>query len=80
MQDTPPPDLPELDLWRAALVQMMEDARDYARTGKDPTGFRYSAYRDLIERGPMLRHLSGFAMVDPDFVQRVFLRSLPRRR
>lgn len=78
--DTAPPDLPELELWRAVLVQMIEDARTYAATRKDPGGYRQAAYRDLIERGPMLRRLSGFALVDPELVHAAFVRSLASHR
>lgn len=74
------PDLPELDLWHAALSQFIEDARIYATTGKDQAGYRRAAFQDLIHDGPMLRRLSGFALVDPELVRAVFLRSLPRGR
>ena len=56
---------PELALWSAALVLLLEDATDYLRRGDDKRGIRGAAYRDLMTTGPMLRHLCAHARVDP---------------
>ena len=56
---------PELALWSAALVLLLEDATDYLRRGDDKQGIRGAAYRDVMQAGPMLRHLCAHARVDP---------------
>ena len=56
---------PELALWAAALVLLLEDATDFVRRGDDKQGIRGAAYRDLMTTGPMLRHLCAHARVDP---------------
>jgi len=56
---------PELALWVAALVLLMEDASDYLRRGDDKRGIRGAAYRDVTTTGEMLRHLCAHARVDP---------------
>ena len=56
---------PELALWVAALVLLMEDASDYLRRGDDKRGIRGAAYRDVMQAGEMLRHLCAHARVDP---------------
>ncbi len=57
---------PELALWVAALVLLLEDATDFVRRGDDKYGIRGAAYRDVTTTGPMLRHVCGMARVDPD--------------
>lgn len=56
---------PELALWSAALVLLLEDATDYLRRGDDKRGIRGAAYRDVMQAGPMLLHVCGMARVDP---------------
>ena len=56
---------PELALWSAALVLLLEDATDYLRRGDDKLGVRSAAHRDVVQAGPMLRHLCAHARVDP---------------
>ena len=56
---------PELALWSAALVLLLEDATDYLRRGDDKRGIRSAAHRDVVAIGPMLRHLCAHARVDP---------------
>ena len=56
---------PELALWVAALVLLLEDATDYLRRGDDKRGIRGAAYRDVMQAGPMLLHVCGMARVDP---------------
>ena len=75
---------PELALWCAALALMLEDARRYHRTGKDPigaipgTGKR--ALRDVLDRGLMLRHLCEMTDVCPHWVCERFAQSLHTKR
>lgn len=67
---------PELALWVAALVLLLEDANDYLRRGDDKRGIRGAAYRDLMTTGPMLRHLCAHARVDPHLAVEWWQRSL----
>jgi hypothetical protein len=67
---------PELALWSAALVLLLEDATDYLRRGDDKRGTRGAAYRDLMTTGPMLRHLCAHARVDPHLAREWWQRSL----
>ena len=67
---------PELALWSAALVLLLEDATDYLRRGDDKQGIRGAAYRDVMQAGPMLRHLCAHARVDPDLAVEWWQRSL----
>lgn len=67
---------PELALWVAALVLLLEDATDFVRRGDDKHGIRGAAYRDLMTTGPMLRHLCAHARVDPGLAREWWQRSL----
>ncbi|HRQ59675.1 MAG TPA: hypothetical protein PLN31_19835 [Azoarcus taiwanensis] len=67
---------PELALWVAALALLLEDATDYLRRGDDKQGIRGAAYRDLMQAGPMLRHLCAHARVDPHLAREWWQRSL----
>jgi hypothetical protein len=67
---------PELALWSAALVLLLEDATDFVRRGDDKAGVRSAAHRDLTLAGPMLRHLCGMARVDPHLAREWWQRKM----
>lgn len=72
--------LPERSLWCAALSLLLDDARRFHQTGNDPqgaidgTGRR--ALRDLLECGPMVRHLCEYTDQDAAWVCGKFSRSI----
>jgi len=76
--------LPERALWCAALALLLDDARRYHRTGKDPigavpgTGRR--AFRDVLERGPMVSHLCVMTDQEPEWLCWRFEKSLDIRQ
>ena len=67
---------PELALWSAALVLLLEDATDYLRRGDDRRGIRGAAYRDVTTTGEMLRHLCAHARVDPHLAREWWQRKM----
>lgn len=67
---------PERAMWCAALALMLQDARRYHRTGKDVQCVGRQALRDVLDRGPMLRHLCEMADQEPEWVSERFARSL----
>lgn len=71
---------PERAMWCAALALMLDDARRYHRTGKDPVGVvpgtGRRALRDVLEQGQMLLHLCNMADYDPAWLAERFARSL----
>lgn len=71
---------PEKAMWSAALALLLDDARRYHRTGRDAlnaiTGTGRRALRDVIERGPMVRHLCNMADLDVDWLCERFAKSL----
>lgn len=67
---------PEHTMWCAALALMLQDARRYHRTGKDVQCVGRQALRDVLECGPMLRHLCEMADQEPEWVSERFARSL----
>jgi len=56
----------ELALWNAALALLIEDAKDFMHRGRDKSGHREAAYRDLTEGGPMTQHLARFCVLDAE--------------
>lgn len=71
---------PERALWCAALASLLDDARRYHRTGKDPVGVvpgtGRRALRDVLERGPMVSHLCAMADIEPEWLCLRFEQSL----
>lgn len=59
---------PQLLMWGAAVVLLVEDAIDYERLGPDPRGYRHEAYLEMQRPGRILARLCGFADVDPGTV------------
>lgn len=67
---------PQLDLWRAVIVQLIEDALDFAKHGDDRHGFRLEAHLELNRPGAMLHRLCALAGVDRDTVLTCYRRRL----
>lgn len=67
---------PELTLWGAVVVQLIDDALDFHRLGPDKHGYREEAHHEMQRPGPMLQHLTGLAGVDPDTVLAAYQRRL----
>lgn len=73
---------PELTLWAAVVVQLIEDALDFHRLGPDKHGYREEAHREMQRPGRMLHRLCGRAGVDRDTVLTCYqrrLRDMPRQ-
>lgn len=72
----------ERALWCAALTLLLDDARRYHAHGTESpsatpgTGRR--ALRDVLERGPMVRHLCAMADIEPEWLCWRFAESLKR--
>lgn len=67
---------PELSLWSAVIVQLIEDALDYAKHGDDRHGFRLEAHLELNRPGAMLHRLCALAGVDRELVLDTYRRRL----
>lgn len=71
---------PEKAMWCAALALLLDDARRYHQGKRDTfgavPGTGQRALRDLIERGPCVRHLCDMAGQDVEWVCERFARSL----
>lgn len=67
---------PELTLWVAVVVQLIEDALDFHRLGPDKHGYREEAHREMQRPGRMLHRLCGLAGVDRDTVLAAYRRRL----
>ena len=67
---------PELTLWAAVVVQLIEDALDFHRLGPDKHGYREEAHREMQRPGRMLHRLCGRAGVDRDMVLAAYRRRL----
>ena len=67
---------PELTLWVAVVVQLIEDALDFHRLGPDKHGYREEAHHEMQRPGRMLHRLCGRAGVDRDMVLAAYRRRL----
>lgn len=75
--------LGERSLWCAAMALLLDDARRWHNTGKDPQGVADGtgarALRDVLVQGPMIQHLCRHADQDVVWVCERFARSLSPR-
>lgn len=64
----------ELALWNAVLALLLDDARAHLAGKADPSGIYRAACLDLLNAGPMTRHVARFCLLDPEHVRAQFRR------